>query len=62
MLTPRTEADVSRTGDEFSASIHLPASEMNEPHSEWVPPYGPMIVVLARDTAGAEAGLVVELA
>ena len=56
-----TEADVSRAGDEFSARIRLPASEANEPHSEWLPPYGPMIVVLATDAAGAEAGILVEL-
>ncbi|MES2094949.1 MAG: amidase [Actinomycetota bacterium] len=57
-----TEADVSGTGDEFSAIIRLPASETNEPHSEWVPPYGPLVVVLARDVTGAEAGHLVELA
>ena len=56
-----TEADVSRAGDEFSARIRLPASEANEPHSEWLPPYGPMIVVLATDATGAEAGILVEL-
>ena len=56
-----TEADVSRAGDDFSARIRLPASEANEPHSEWLPPYGPMIVVLATDATGAEAGILVEL-
>ena len=56
-----TEADVSRAGDEFSARIRLPASEANEPHSEWLPPYGLMIVVLATDATGAEAGILVEL-
>ena len=56
-----TEADVSKAGDEFSARIRLPASEANEPHSEWIPPYGPIIVVLATDDTGAEAGILVEL-
>lgn len=56
-----TEADVSRAGDDFSSCIRLPASEANEPHSEWLPPYGPMIVVLATDANGAEAGILVEL-
>ena len=56
-----TEADVSKAGDEFSARIRLPASEANEPHSEWLPPYGPIIVVLATDGTGAEAGILVEL-
>ena len=56
-----TEADVSRAGDEFSARIRIPASEANEPHSEWLPPYGPMIVLLATDATGAEAGILVEL-
>ena len=56
-----TEANVSRAGDDFSARIRLPASEANEPHSEWLPPYGPMIVVLATDATGAEAGILVEL-
>jgi amidase len=56
-----TEADVFQTGDTFTASIQLSASEINPPHSEWVPPYGPMIVVLARDGSGAEAGHLTEV-
>ena len=56
-----TEADVSRAGDDFTSCIRLPTSEANEPHSEWLPPYGPMIVVLATDATGAEAGILVEL-
>jgi len=56
-----TEAEVSRSGNVFAASIRLTASESNEPHSEWLPPYGPLIVLLARDFSGAEAGEFIEL-
>ncbi len=56
-----TETDVSQSNDGFRASIRFPVSETNEPHSRWVPPYGPMIVVLARDATGAEAGHFLEL-
>jgi amidase len=56
-----TEAEVSRSGQAFGASIRLPATESNPPHSEWLPPYGPTVVLLARDAAGAEAGGLIEL-
>ena len=56
-----TQADVSKAGDEFSARIRISASEANGPHSEWLPPYGPIIVVLATDGTGGEAGDLVEL-
>ena len=57
-----TAAPVSHSGGQFRASVRLSATEVNEPHSEWMVPYGPMIVVLARDATGAEAGVLVELA
>ena len=56
-----TEAGVSQSGDAFIACVHLAASEVNAPHSEWLQPYGPMVVVLARDATGAEAGYLAEL-
>ena len=56
-----TEADVSKAGEKFSARIRLPASEANGLHSEWLPPYGPMIVMVATDGSGAEVGNLVEL-
>lgn len=57
-----TETEVSWSGQAFDASIRLAAAESNEPHSEWLPPYGSMIVLLARDVAGAEAGELIEAA
>jgi amidase len=41
-----------------TATVSLPAGAHDRPHSEWRPPYGPLIVVVARSDEGAVAGAV----
>jgi len=36
----------------------VPAAAHSRPHSEWRAPYGPLVVVIVRDAAGAVAGAV----
>ncbi len=40
----------------LSAVCAMPADRHDRTHSEWRPPYGPLIVVVARDATGATAG------
>lgn len=40
----------------LSATCDVTAARSDREHSEWRPPYGPLIVVVARDAAGAVAG------
>ncbi|MEH3139880.1 MAG: amidase [Mycobacterium kyogaense] len=42
--------------DEMTGSCVLPAGRHDRAHSEWRPPYGPLIVVVARREDGAVAG------
>ncbi|MBX7453806.1 amidase [Mycolicibacterium sp. 3033] len=42
--------------DEMTGTCVLPAGRHERAHSEWRPPYGPLIVVVARSAGGAVAG------
>lgn len=50
---PLTVAGQSATG-----TAPLPPGSHDTPHSEWRPPYGPLIVVVARSAAGTVSGAV----
>jgi amidase len=39
-----------------TGAVSIPAGTYDTPHSEWRPPYGPLIVVVARSDEGAVAG------
>jgi amidase len=41
-----------------TGTVSLPAGAHDTLHSEWRPPYGPLIVVVARSDEGAVAGAV----
>jgi amidase len=44
------------TEDVAKGSLTIPRGARNAPHSEWRPPYGPLIVAVARCAHGAVAG------
>lgn len=44
------------TGSSATASVAIPRGSHDTPHSEWRPPYGPLVVVVARSVDGAVAG------
>ncbi len=50
--------DVERTGDRLTGVARIAPDAYGEPVSEWVAPYGPLVVVAVRDAAGAVAGAV----
>jgi amidase len=52
----RTPLDVTRHS--ATGTVSLSAGTHGTPHSEWRPPYGPLIVVVARSDEGAVAGAV----
>lgn len=49
---------VSRDGAHVSGATDVAPGAYGEPVSEWVAPYGPLVVVVARTTAGVVAGAV----
>lgn len=50
--------DVEIEGDRLSGVARIAADAYGEPVSEWVAPYGPLVVVAVRDAGGAVAGAV----
>ena len=44
------------TGSSATATVAIPRGSHDTPHSEWRPPYGPLVVVVARSVDGAVAG------
>lgn len=50
--------DVETEGDRLTGVAHIAPDAYGEPVSEWVAPYGPLVVVAVRDAAGAVAGAV----
>jgi amidase len=46
------------TGHSATGTVTLPAATHDTPHSQWRPPYGPLIVAVARGADGAMAGAV----
>jgi amidase len=50
--------ETSREGDRVSGSTEVVSGAYGEAVSEWVAPYGPLVVVVARDARGAVAGAV----
>lgn len=50
--------ETSRKGDRVSGSTEVTPGAYGEAVSEWVAPSGPLVVVVARDAAGAVAGAV----
>ncbi|WP_432545811.1 amidase [Kineococcus sp. SYSU DK004] len=44
-------------GDRLRGTARVPADAHTVPVSEWLPPFGPLVVVLVRDAAGAVAGV-----
>lgn len=49
---------VDGTPDAMTGTYVLPAPRHDRAHSEWRPPYGPLIVVVARSDRGAVAGAI----
>ena len=52
----RVDAEVS--GDRLDGVARVAPDAYGEPVSEWVAPYGPLVVVAVRDAEGAVAGAV----
>jgi amidase len=50
--------EVERAGDRLTGVARIAPDAYGEPVSEWVAPYGPLVVVAVRDAAGAVAGAV----
>ncbi len=50
--------DVEIEGDRLRGVARIAADAYGEPVSEWVAPYGPLVVVAVRDAGGAVAGAV----
>lgn len=50
--------ETSREGDRVSGSTEVAPGTYGEAVSEWVAPYGPLVVVVARDAEGAVVGAV----
>ncbi|PVE73075.1 amidase [Microbacterium testaceum] len=50
--------NVERAGDRLTGVARIAPDAYGEPVSEWVAPYGPLVVVAVRDAAGAVAGAV----
>ncbi len=50
--------DVETEGDRLTGVARIAPDAYGEPVSEWVAPYGPLVVVAVRDAAGAVAGAV----
>lgn len=50
--------DVEIEGDRLRGVARITADAYGEPVSEWVAPYGPLVVVAVRDAGGAVAGAV----
>ena len=44
------------TGERITGELVVPADTYDARHSEWRPAYGPLVVVVVRDAAGATAG------
>ena len=44
------------TGERITGELVVPADTYDARHSEWRPAYGPLVVVVVRDAAGAAAG------
>jgi len=49
---------LERTGEAISGVHHAHADAYTEPVSEWFGPFGPLVVLIARDAAGVVAGTV----
>lgn len=50
--------DVEIEGDRLRGVARIAADAYGEPVSEWVAPYGPLVIVAVRDAGGAVAGAV----
>lgn len=50
--------DATLDGDRISGTTLVPARNHRQPVSEWIGPYGPLVVVVARDARGGAAGAV----
>lgn len=53
-----TRVPLTATGQSATAAVPVPSASHDTPHSEWRPPYGPLIVVVARSEDGAVCGAV----
>jgi amidase len=49
---------VEMDGERLSGTATVPGDAHGRPHSSWRAPYGPLVVIVARDTEGAVAGAV----
>lgn len=49
---------LQRAGSSATGTVSVPSGTHDATHSEWRAPYGPLIVVVARDAEGAVAGAV----
>ena len=49
-------ATVTVSGSRIDGRHHLVADAHTTPFSEWLPPFGPLVVVVARGFTGAVAG------
>ncbi len=49
---------LTRRGDRLEGELTVPAGRFEQPHSEWRAPYGPLVVVVVRQSGGATVGAV----